>query len=627
MTNVRDPDGASEQGERSDEASSAEQMDRMEQNDQIEQIDALERAGVLSEARTLAIAGAEAAEAGGAAARAAGLWARASELAHYTQGAEAAAAHAERACQRAEAAGDAGARADAWLATARVRLRLHTETALDEAEEALERAGAVGGSADGDADAADDADGAADRARHATALKLRGLIAARRGRARDALECFDRAYRRADGQPALRARVLLSWAVQLRNWGLFDDAERKARRSLEIRLQLGDHYGAALCYGALALIHQRQGDWASERDALVADLRVCERIGSDADVPGLHARLAGALLGLGKYAGAAAQARRAIAAENQRLGVADVRDPADTEQIDDDADAGIDRGEPPWLERATRVHAFAWRELARVCLAQGRVADGLVLAERAAGVFKRLRDGYGRALCRLTEAELAAAAASEARTAKGDSTPHIQRASAALRAAQPVFVRLGALLEAAQAILTEVELRDLAGDPEGGADLIVYQVLPMLQQAGLGDAPLFARARGLVEQIAPHRAFERAVTQAATLRTLAAIVTEDEPQPGTAVAARIDAEDRARAFARDAIDHGAVVLWPDSKSALAVLLGPDHASRAAALIERARDLALATATGLIDLEHMWPAGVRARGAPVDEALALLAESE
>jgi hypothetical protein len=92
---------------------------------------------------------------------------------------------------------------------------------------------------------------------------------------------------------------------------------------------------------------------------------------------------------------------------------------------------------------------------------------------------------------------------------------------------------------------------------------------------------------------------------------------------GTAVATLIDSEHDARAFALSATDHGGVVLWPDSRCALAILLGPDHEARASALVTDYAELEPSTASGLIDLEHMWPAGVRARGEPVELALSEL----
>ncbi len=571
----------------------------------------LERSGKLAEARDRAIAAADRAAAAKQPGVEAVLLARASELALYTQGVEAADALARKAGERASAALDAGrpgsdgALVGAKIALARVCLRLHNDAALEEAEHTL--------------------DGIEDmlaRARHrdetrsyqlspvhqATRLKLRGLAWARRAQPRRALDCFHRGYRYAEGDAALRARILLTWAVQLRNWGLFVDARRQAERSLELRLQLGDHYGAAMCYGTLALIYQRQGMWERERDALAADIRECQRIGGVADIPGLQARLAGALVGMGKYAGAWSEAETAIAGENRRLGI----------------DAPADKPGEIALESATRTHAFAWREQARVCLAQNRLDDGISLTDRARAVFARLRDRYGEALCRLTEAEIALAMAQTAGE-PADRQAAVDRVARAVAAAQPVFVGFGALPEAAQTILVQVECEALSGDTERAAGLIAQQVLPMLRQAGLGSSPLFRRARECLQRLAPERALDRTVTQAAALRSLAAIMTETEPQPGTALAARVGDETRAHRFALCVVDHGGLVLWPDSHSALAVILGPKHAERAAQVIEDSEDLAVVSASGLIDLEHMWPAGVRARGEPIEAAIAGLRE--
>ena len=322
------------------------------------EISTLERAGRLADACEYALRAARAAGTGGRPLLQAKFLARASELTLYTQGSEEAEILAREACALTPAweltnpATDEqiASTVEARLALARVHLRQHTDRALDDARVALDQIANLG------------------TPRHrATWRKLLGLECARRGRPRQALSHFEAAYRQADGHPALRARVLLTWAVQLRNWGLFDDAQRYAERSLEIRLQLEDHYGAAMCYGTLAFIYQRQGLWERERDALVADLRLCERIGGKADVPGLHARLAGALIGMGKYAGAWTEAERAIALESERIGQSANRQPVDTRVPGDDIDPSD----------GTRVHAFAWRELARVCLAQERPRSGI----------------------------------------------------------------------------------------------------------------------------------------------------------------------------------------------------------------------------------------------------------
>ena len=520
----------------------------------------LERQGKLAEARDLLLSLADRVT-GADRAR---LLARASELVLLVDGPARAADVAAEARALAEADVDVAARAHALTAVARIELRRHTDGALASADAAL---------------AGVDALDALPELLAATALKLRGLAAARRGRVREALELFAAAYDGAAGDPELRGRVLISWALQLRNWGLFAEAQRRAERALEVRLELGDHYGAALCYGVLAFIYQRQGDSARERDALVADLRECERIGGTADAPALHGRLAGALIGLGKYAGAWAEAERAIALE-------DARAPGES----------------------TRVHGYAWREQARVCLAQARLADGLALAERATALFDRAGDGYGGALCRLTWAELAAA--------DGDA----DRARRALAAAAPVFTRVGALPEAAECVLLEV---GLGGAPDVAR--IVDQVVPALRRAGLGDSPLCARALALAERLDPAAALERVVTRAAMLRGLATVALETDPQPATVVAARLPTATGARAFARAATDGGAVVSWPTSDIGLAIFFGHGNAARAAALV--ATTPGAASAAGVVDLEHPWPAPPRARGLAVDAALGAVTGDE
>lgn len=646
-------------------ASDADVADVAADADVGKQIDTLERAGKLADAREFAIGAARAAGAAGEVFIEARLLAKASELALYTQGAESAETLARDACSRvsAHAVPSSGqspegpdtpgpessepavsvseplaALIETRLALARVHLRIHTDSALTDAQAALDEIGARG------------------LGHHrATRLKLLGLVNARRGRPRAALSHFAEAYQHADGYPALRARVLLTWAVQLRNWGLFDDAQRFAERSLEIRLQLGDLYGAAMCYGTLAFIYQRQGLWERERDALVADLRLCERIGGEADMPGLHARLAGALIGMGKYAGAWSEASTAIAMESRRLQRAQAANPdtTDARRADDRADdrasdrvSALDLGdassnapgtaldeETPGMDveddAATRVHAFAWRELARVCLAQGRLTAGLRLVARARATFQRVRDGYGQALCQLTEAHLASAQADAAAQTHepGAVASACRQVEAALAAAQPTFVRLGAVPEAAECILLHVESEHLQGRTQRSADMLAQQVLPMLQRAGLENSPIYRTARETLQRIAPAQAIAHTVTRAAMLRSLAAILTERDAQMGTAVATLVDDESAARAFALTAVDHGGVVLWPDSRCVLAVILGPDHEGRAGELVKAHSALDPSTASGLIDLEHMWPAGVRARGEPVEAALAAVRRSQ
>ena len=193
----------------------------------------------------------------------------------------------------------------------------------------------------------------------------------------------------------------------------------------------------------------------------------------------------------------------------------------------------------------------------------------------------------------------------------------------AIDAAQPTFVRLGAVPEAAESILLYVDSEHLVGRGVRAADMLAHQVLPMLQRAGLEGSPLYRTTRESLQRVAPEQAIAHTVTRAAMLRSLAAVLTEREPQEGTAVAALIDEQADARAFALTAIDHGGVMLWPDSRCALAIVLGTGHADRALALVAAHRDLTTTTSTGLIDLEHMWPAGIRARGLPVDAALAAL----
>ncbi len=296
--------------------------------------------------------------------------------------------------------------------------------------------------------------------------------------------------------------MLLTTGVQLRNWGLLDEALRRVERSAELRLQLDDLHGAAICEGVIAFVHQRRGDHLRERDALAADLRLCERIGSEADVPGLRARLAGALVGLGKYAAAWAEAEAAIAGEEARrdaLGAAAV---------------------------PTRIHGFAWREQARVRLAEGRLGDATARVELATGAFTGAADAYGVALCEITRAQIALARVEAAPDADA-LVDALAAIGGARERAAPVLARLGALADAAELALCGAEARALSGDPDGAAAGILGRLVPALIDAGLGETPLCKRARQLAERLSASAARADLVARAAALPALTGRVLEE----------------------------------------------------------------------------------------------------
>jgi hypothetical protein len=293
----------------------------------------------------------------------------------------------------------------------------------------------------------------------------------------------------------------LTSGIQLRNWGLLDEALRRIERSLELRLQLDDLHGAAICEGVIAFVHQRRGDFLKERDALAADLRLCERIGSDADVPGLRARLAGALIGLGKYAAAWAEAEAAITGEEARREAIGEQGP-------------------------TRIHGFGWREQARVRLAEGRLGDATARIDLATGAFTGAGDAYGIALCDITRAQIALARVEAAPDADALVAAIAEIAAAKERAA-PVLARLGALPDAAELALVAAEARALAGDPDAAAAGILERVVPALVAAGLGETPLCKRARQAAERLSSSAARADLVARAASLPALAGRVLED----------------------------------------------------------------------------------------------------
>lgn len=472
-----------------------------------------ERAGKLDEALAIVEEArtrlGERADQGSSRAAAAVLAVVASRLTLAIRGPEPALALAELA--RGAPASAWSVRAAAELAAAAAHVRVHTAPALDPARAAIAAARNLAG--EGELDAIDEATAAAVATAGASArflcrgslashaLELRGLIAARVGEVRAALDDLDAAYRMGDGDPDRRGRVLLAWGLQLRNWGLLDEALRRVERSLELRLELEDLHGAAICQGVIAFIHQRRGDHLRERDALAADLRLCERIGSDGDVPGLRARLAGALVGLGKYAAAFNEATAAVTAEDERLDAAKLPAP-------------------------TRIHGFAWREQARVRLAEGRHDDADALLDRASRAFADLGDAYARALCEITRAQVALARA-EAATTPPEREAALARLAAARTAAAPVFSRLGAIIEASELALLSAEARGLAGDGSAAAASILTRVIPALVSAGFADTPLCARARQLAEHLSPEAVRADVVARAAELPSLAAKVLEE----------------------------------------------------------------------------------------------------
>ncbi len=474
-----------------------------------------ERAGKLDEALTIVEEArtrlGERADQGSTRAAAAVLAVVASRLTLAIRGPEPALALAELA--RGAPVSAWSVRAAAELAAAAAHLRVHTAPALEPARAGI--AAAMAAVPDGaNADTIDEITAAAVATAGAAArflcrgslqshaLELRGLIAARTGEVRAALDDLDAAYRAGDGDPDRRARALLAWGLQLRNWGLLDEALRRVERSLELRLELDDLHGAAICQGVIAFIHQRRGDYLRERDALAADLRLSERIGSDGDLPGLRARLAGALVGLGKYAAAFAEAAAAITGEDARLAAAKLPAP-------------------------TRIHGFAWREQARVRLAEGRLDDADALLDRATRAFADLGDAYARALCEITRAQVALARAVGAATPP-DREAALARLATARAAAAPVFSRLGAIVEAAELALLSAEAAGFAGRGSSAATSILTRVIPALISAGFADTPLCTRARQLAEHLSPEAVRADVVARAAALPALASKVLEED---------------------------------------------------------------------------------------------------
>ncbi|MBN1771831.1 MAG: tetratricopeptide repeat protein [Deltaproteobacteria bacterium] len=418
----------------------------------------------------------------------------------------------------------------------------------------------------------------------------RGLLASRRGEPGASVGWLRRAYALADGDPGQRARILNSWGLQLEAWGDPDEARRLLERSLELKLELEDHYGAATTYGSLAFLHMRWGAFAEAREALARDLELTERIGARDLLPSLHARLAGALLGLGRIGGAEREAQAALelAAGSSSVPTA-------------------------------RAAGFAWRELARVRRAQGRL-DEAEAAGRGEALrrFEELRDPYGQALARLTLAEIGLD-----RHADGAADAGTQ-AQADLAAARPVFARLGAVHETAEALLVQARL-DLARNRRApAAALLRTRVLPLVERMARAAPHLRRTALELLAQTDAERGDERlealaGLRRAETLLADAAGVTG----PWTVLAARLPEDDDGERLARAATAEGGLVAWWPPDRAVALFAGPDAGERAAACRRRLARVRTAVAEGEARIDAPWPGPPRASGPAVEQALGKL----
>ena len=247
-----------------------------DRGDGTDELDALQRAGRLAEAAAKAREAAErTAEPGPKAA----ALVRAAELLLETEGPPAARPLLDDALSDARAAADRTVEALVLAEIARLELFGRDEEALARAEKLLDDAdGLLGGIAAPRASRPADSSeargsfapavaGAACRIAH-----YRGLLASRRGEPATSVAHLRRAYEIADGDPAQRSRILNSWGLQLEAWGDADEARRLLERSLELKLELEDLYGAAATYGALAFLHSRSGAYAETRAAMTRDL-------------------------------------------------------------------------------------------------------------------------------------------------------------------------------------------------------------------------------------------------------------------------------------------------------------------------------------------------------------------
>jgi tetratricopeptide (TPR) repeat protein len=544
-------------------------------------VDELERAGALADAAALARRLAE--EAAEPAAQANAL-VRAAELLAQAAGPAQAMPLLRDALAAARRAGRQDLEALALAETARLELYGRDAEALGRAERSLDHAQAALRRFRGQ-------DEASTRSRLA---HYRGLLASRRGEPAQAVRRLREAYEAAVGDPAQQARVLNSWGLQLEPWAEPEEARRLLERSLELKLELGDLWGTAATYGSLAFLHTRCGAYADAREALARDLEIAERIGARDLLPGLHARLAGALLGMGRLAGAEREAQQAI-------------DLTDVPQLS---------------VPAARAAGFAWRELARVRREQGRLVDAEETArDRALGAFERLREPYGAALARLTLAEIGLERhALAGRSPEGDATA-LERAAADLDAARRVFARLGAVHELAECLLLFARLRHAAGDAGRAVETIRDRVLPLVERMARGAPHLRREALDLLARFDPQAA-DRRVDVLAGSRRVETTLADRAGEPGewTVVAARVSSAAHGARLAQAAAAEGGILVWFPPARAAALFAGDDAAERAAALRRRLRGLATAAAAGEAVLSAPWPAPPTASGPAVDEAL-------
>lgn len=541
------------------------------------ELDACERRGELARAAALAR---ELADRAAEPAERARALVRAAELVSQTDGAPAARPLLESALFAARAARRPGLQALVQAEQARLELAGRDAEALDRARQLLDRAERLLG------------EGPDELRAGCRIAHYRGLLASRRGEPGAAVGWLRRAYALADGDPAQRARILNSWGLQLEAWGDPEEARRLLERSLELKLELEDHYGAAATYGSLAFLHMRWGAYAEAREALARDLELAERIGARDLLPSLHARLAGALLGLGRIAGAEREARTALelAADSTSVPVA-------------------------------RAVGFAWRELARVCRAQGRLEDAEAAGRgEALRRFEELRDPYGQALARLTLAEIGLD-----RCARGvpDALAQVE---VDLAAARPVFARLGGVHETAEALLLQARLELARNRRAAAATLLRTRVLPLVERMARGAPHLRRTAVDLLAEADVERGDER-LEALAGLRRAETLLADaaGEPGPWTVLAAEPEKEADAERLASAAAAEGGIVAWWPPRRAVALFAGPDAAERATACRRRLPGMRTAVARGTACVDAPWPGPPRPSGPAVEAALRALAE--
>jgi tetratricopeptide (TPR) repeat protein len=183
--------------------------------------------------------------------------------------------------------------------------------------------------------------------------------------------CFDRFARarriaREIGDRRLSADILSGLGSVRRSRGDLREALRLEEEALSVRREIGDRRGEATSLGSLGAIHQAIGDAVAARKSLGEGIEAMRALANRAGEAGARSNL-GVLLEDGRDFAGAEREYRAAALLRESVGY--------------------------WTGRAR-----CRLDLARVLMAQGRLAEGRETVDRAIEAFRDARDRGGTAL-------------------------------------------------------------------------------------------------------------------------------------------------------------------------------------------------------------------------------------